>query len=343
MPQVAPSASEELRDAVTAKLNDLTKPPGSLGMLEEIVVQYCLCKGDADARFERKALRVFAGDHGIVAEGVAPYPREVTTQMVHNMLAGGAAVTVMCRLADIPYKVVDMGVAAEFADHPLLLKHKVAMGTASFLEGNAMTPEQCAQALAAGEEVAADAACDIAAVGEMGIGNTSPASALVALLLGVDGATAVGRGTGADGDLLDQKRRVIHEAVKFHHGLWDGTAVDALARVGGFEIAGMAGFILGCAERRVPVVVDGFIATAAAFAAIHHTPAVADYLFWGHVSDEQFHQTVLEKIGARPLLQLGMRLGEGTGAVLALHVIEQALNCYHNMATFSSAGVTNRD
>jgi nicotinate-nucleotide--dimethylbenzimidazole phosphoribosyltransferase len=261
--------------------------------------------------------------------------------MVLNMLSGGAAVSVMCRQAGVEYKVVDMGVASDFADHEKLLKHKVAPGTRSFLHGSAMTPEECCRAVDAGRLVAIELNCDIAAIGEMGIGNTSSASALVALVLGVDGSTAVGRGTGAEGELLDRKRRVIHEAVKFHRLQSEGSPMEA--QVGGFEIAGMVGFIFGCAQRRIPVVVDGFIATAAALVASEDQPSVKDYLFWGHVSEEQFHRSVLEKLGARPILQLGMRLGEGTGAVLALQVIEQALNCYHLMATFSSAGVSNRD
>jgi nicotinate-nucleotide--dimethylbenzimidazole phosphoribosyltransferase len=177
----------------------------------------------------------------------------------------------------------------------------------------------------------------------MGIGNTSSASALCALLLGRDGSDAVGAGTGATGSLLETKRRVIDAAVRFHRDQWDNTAEDALRRVGGFEIAGMTGYMLGCAARRVPVVVDGFIATAAALCAIKMQPAVSDYLFFGHVSDEQFHKNVLEELGVSAILNLGMRLGEGSGAVLGVQILEQAMNCYHNMATFSSAGVSNRD
>jgi nicotinate-nucleotide--dimethylbenzimidazole phosphoribosyltransferase len=176
----------------------------------------------------------------------------------------------------------------------------------------------------------------------MGIGNSSSASALFALLLDKDGASTVGKGTGAEGELLDRKREIIRKSVEFHKQLWNGTAFDALCRVGGYEIAGMTGFILGCASMKKPVVVDGFITTASALVAIKLAPAVKDYLFFGHVSNEQFHRSVLSETGSDAILQLEMRLGEGTGAALSMHIIEQALNCYHQMATFSSAKVTNR-
>lgn len=341
--KIEPVDNANLRNEIQLRLDSLTKPPGSLGVLEILVMRYCLCKGSVDAHINRKSICVFAGDHGIAAEGVAPYPREVTVQMVHNMLAGGAAVTVMCKTAGMDYRIVDMGVDDNFADHPFFINKKVAPGTRSFMQGDAMTKQECSSAVTAGIDVAYSLQCDIAAVGEMGIGNTSSASALYALILEKNGSDAVGAGTGATGAVLEQKRRIIDAAVQFHREQWDKTAEDALRRVGGFEIAGMTGYILGCAAKRIPVVVDGFIATAAALCAVKMNPAVVDYLFFGHVSNEQFHKTVLVEMGVTALLNLGMRLGEGTGAVLAVQIIEQALNCYHNMATFSSAGVTNPD
>lgn len=332
-----------LQKTVQTRLDNLTKPQGSLGRLEEFVMRFCLCRGSADASIKKKTLMVFAGDHGITAEGVASFPTEVTAQMVHNMLSGGAAVTVMCNKAGVDYHVVDMGVIAQFNHHHLLLDYKVAKGTKSFLNAVAMTKEQCTAAVEAGLAIAQTLECDIAAVGEMGIGNTSAASALLALLLDKSAVSTVGKGAGADAQLLERKQRIIAEAVRFHREQWDGSPMDALRRVGGYEIAGMMGFILGCAQRRIPVVVDGFITTSSALCAVKMVPVVKEYLFFGHASDEHFHRTILRELQVRPILELDMRLGEGTGAVLAMQIIEQALHCYHTMATFTSAGVSNRD
>ncbi|KMQ49643.1 Nicotinate-nucleotide--dimethylbenzimidazole phosphoribosyltransferase [Chitinispirillum alkaliphilum] len=340
--EVSKTANPELESSVKTRLDNLTKPPGSLGRLEEFVLKYCLCRGNADAKVNRKSLKIFASDHGITAQGVAPFPKEVTVQMVHNMLGGGAAVVVMCKSAGVEYRVIDVGVDGDFDRHDLLICKKVSRGTESFYSDCAMSREECDSALRTGIEIASKEESDITAVGEMGIGNTSSASALYALLLDVDGASTVGMGTGAVGALYEKKCRVIDEAVCFHRETWDGTAVDALRRVGGYEIAAMTGYIIGCAQKRIPVVIDGFIATASALCAIKMEPTVLDYLFFGHVSDEQFHRNVLDSLGVKPILELGMRLGEGTGAVLAMQIIEQALNCYHNMATFASAGVSDR-
>ncbi|MDG5816017.1 nicotinate-nucleotide--dimethylbenzimidazole phosphoribosyltransferase [Chitinispirillales bacterium ANBcel5] len=333
----------KLETEIQAHLDDLTKPKGSLGRLEEFALKYCLCRGRVDADISRKSLMIFAADHGITSMGVAPFPKEVTVQMVTNMLAGGAAVVVMCKKAGIEYRVVDVGVDGDFKDHPLLIKKKVGKGTNNFHSDCAMSSEECDRAINTGLELASKQEVDITSIGEMGIGNTSSASALYALFLTIEGASTVGMGTGAVGELLQRKRRVIDEAVSFHKQSWDGSPVDALRRVGGFEIAAMTGYILGSAQKRIPVVIDGFIATASALAAIKITPGVKDYLFFGHVSDEQFHRRVIKELDVRPILELDMRLGEGTGAVLGIEIIEQALNCYHNMATFSSAGVSESD
>ena len=340
---IIPVADPELQKTVQAHLDNLTKPPGSLGKLEELALRFCMCRGDADAAITKKSLFVFAGDHGITDQGVAPFPKEVTVQMVHNMIDGGAAVSVMCRAADIDCRIVDMGVDGDFGTSDKLINCKVARGTQCFLNENAMTQEQCERAIQYGIDCADKTDADLCAIGEMGIGNTSSASALYALIFNKEGELTVGRGTGADNDLLALKREIITRAVKFHRENWDGSISGALERVGGFEIAGMTGFILGCALRRKPVVIDGFIATAAALCAIGIAAGVRDYLFFGHVSNEQFHQEVLSLIGTDAILHLHMRLGEGTGAALAVQIIEQALNCYHGMATFSSAGVSNRD
>jgi nicotinate-nucleotide--dimethylbenzimidazole phosphoribosyltransferase len=333
-----------LEKVIQSRLDDLTKPQGSLGRLEEFVLRYCLCRGNANAKLTSMQMFTFAGDHGITDEKVAPYPKEVTTQMVMNMVNGGAAISVMCKNAGIDYFVVDMGVDAQF-DKKLsaLIDRKVAKGTQSFLKNAAMTKSQCEKALMAGYNLAVESGAGLLGVGEMGIGNTSSASALYSLLLDITADKTVGAGTGAAGSLLLHKKQVIKQAVAFHRKTWDGSGFDALRRVGGFEIAGIAGMILGAAKKRVPVVVDGFISSAAALVAMEMNPVVKDYLFFAHESSEKFHRELLDALSERPILNLGMRLGEGTGAALAMHIIWQAMNCYHQMATFSKAKVSKKE
>lgn len=330
----------ELRAKIQAKLDDLTKPPGSLGRLEELVMQYCLCRGDAAAVCEKMKIYTFAGDHGITEEGVSPFPSEVTMQMVMNMAAGGAAISVLCRNAGIDNEVVDIGVAGDLPKMDGIVDKKVAPGTANFAAGPAMTAEQCLQALEAGTELAKSGNFDLYGVGEMGIGNTSSASALFSLLLDVPAEETVGAGTGSAGELLQHKKEVIAKAVAFHREAWDGTGFDALRRLGGYEIAGMAGLMLGAAEGRIPTVVDGFISSAAALAALKIRPELEEYLIFSHASAEHFHKDFLEKLSLKPVMDLQMRLGEGTGSALAMQIIAQGMNCYHQMATFSSAGVS---
>lgn len=331
-----------LQTRIQERLDDLTKPTGSLGYLETLALQYCLCRGDENACINEKMLYVFAGDHGITDEGVAPYPKDVTIQMVNNILNGGAAVSVMCQTANVGYNVVNMGIEDIVESHPKFLSYPVASCTCNFSKEAAMSKEQCLQALETGLMVASLTECDLYAIGEMGIGNTTSASALVSLLLNENPIETVGMGTGANGSVLNRKRDVIVKSVMFHQKDWDGSVFDALRRLGGFEIAGMVGFILGCAKKRVPVVIDGFIATASALCALKMNPVVKEYMIFGHVSNEQYHTKLLQKMNARPILNLGMRLGEGTGAVLAMQIVEQAMACYQKMATFSSAGVSNR-
>jgi nicotinate-nucleotide--dimethylbenzimidazole phosphoribosyltransferase len=333
----------DLVSIVQAKLDNLTKPLGSLGVLERIVMQYCCCRNDKNAVVSSPHMYVFAADHGITAEGVSPYPKEVTTQMVLNMLGGGAAINVLCKNAGIGCIVVDVGVDGDFNDHPLLFKRKVARGTSSFLNGAAMTTVQCQSALQAGYNIGSGTDATLFGVGEMGIGNTSAAAALAGLLLNKNASETAGMGTGATGELFQKKCRIIDKALAYHRNEWDGSPVDALRRVGGFEIAAMTGAILGAAAKRKMVVVDGYIATAAALTTIKMFPSIRKFLFFGHVSNESFHRSLLSEIGAEPILDLGMRLGEGSGAALAIQVIVQAMNCYHQMATFSSAGVANKD
>ncbi|NTV57005.1 MAG: nicotinate-nucleotide--dimethylbenzimidazole phosphoribosyltransferase [Deltaproteobacteria bacterium] len=340
---IHPAANKDLEKEVVDRLNNLTKPIGSLGRLEEFVLRYCLCRGTASAKVSRMKIFTFAGDHGITEENITPYPSEVTCQMAFNMAAGGAAISVMCRKAGIDCAVVDMGVKSSFQESPGLLIRKIAEGTKNFKKEPAMSPEECLKALDVGQNLAEGSACDLLGVGEMGIGNTSSASALFSLLLDLDPEKTVGAGTGSVGALLEKKKQVVRDAVLFHRREWDGTPFEALRRVGGFEIAGMAGMILGGAQSRIPVVIDGFVATAAALVAIKMEPEVTDYLFFAHASAEQFHKPFLASQGIEPILSLNMRLGEGTGSVLAMQIIVQAMECYHRMATFDSAGVSGKE
>jgi nicotinate-nucleotide--dimethylbenzimidazole phosphoribosyltransferase len=331
-----------LQKEVREHLDRLTKPQGSLGLLEEFALRFCLCRGRKDAEISRMKVFTFAGDHGITEENITPYPSEVTYQMVMNMVGGGAAISVMCRKAGIGCAVVDMGVKGVFPETAGLVKRKIMEGTRNFRKEPAMTEEECMKAIGVGYDLAAESTEDLLGIGEMGIGNTSSASALYSLMLDVDPEETVGMGTGSAGPMLDRKKQVIREALLLHARAWDKSPMDALRRVGGFEIAGMTGMIFGAACRRIPVVVDGFVASAAALVAIRAQPEIRNYLFFAHASAEHYHETFLQNQGLHPILDLGMRLGEGTGSVLAMQIMVQALECYHRMATFESAGVAGK-
>jgi nicotinate-nucleotide--dimethylbenzimidazole phosphoribosyltransferase len=339
---VPPLRDASLEREIVNRLNNLTKPVGSLGRLEEFVLRYCLCRGNVDAEISRMKIFTFAGDHGITEEKITPYPSEVTYQMVLNMVKGGAAISVMCKKAGVDCAVVDMGVQGTFQEHPGLLIKKIALGTKNFLKEPAMSEEECTKALHAGHDLATKSGCDLLGIGEMGIGNTSSASALYSLILDVDPVETVGMGTGSVGVLFEKKKQVVREAVSLYKKAVSGSPLEALRRVGGFEIAGMTGMILGAAKSRIPTVVDGFVASAAALVAMRVEPETRDYLFFAHASTEQYHETFLKNEGIRPVLSLDMRLGEGTGSVLAMQIIAQAMECYHRMATFQSAGVSDK-
>jgi nicotinate-nucleotide--dimethylbenzimidazole phosphoribosyltransferase len=341
IPAIVACDNKKLEGKIQFHLDDLTKPKGSLGRLEDIAMQYLLCRGSETARIRKPQLFIVAGDHGITEQKITPFPQEVTMQMIANMLQGGAAVSVMSKNAGIWYSVIDAGVAAELPDHPQLIKQKIAPGTADFSCGAAMSHEQCEKALTKGIDLAVKSGTDILGIGEMGIGNTASASALYSLLLDIDTSETVGAGTGALGALLEHKKSIVGKAVRMHRAQWDNTPFDALRRCGGFEVATMTGLILGAASQHIPVVVDGFIAGASALVALYLVPTVRQYLFFSHISAEKFHRDFLRKEGLQPILDLGMRLGEGTGAVLAMQIIMQALNCYHEMATFNSASISN--
>ncbi|HEX9798415.1 MAG TPA: nicotinate-nucleotide--dimethylbenzimidazole phosphoribosyltransferase [Anaerolineales bacterium] len=322
----------------------LTKPPGSLGRLEALSIQLAGITGQAQPRVDSKAIVVMAGDHGVTAEGVSAYPAEVTPQMVLNFLHGGAAINVLARQVGARVVIVDMGVAAPLDPHDDLLDRKVALGTANMAQGPAMTIEQAEMALAVGRDLAAQLAAEgvqLLGTGEMGIGNTTPSSALTAVLTGAPVADVVGRGTGVDDDGLARKVEIVERALQVNRPAAD-EPLAALAKVGGFEIAGLAGLILGAAQARVPVVIDGFITGAAALVAARLAPAAVDYMIASHQSVEIGHRVILENLGLVPLFKLDLRLGEGTGAALAMHTIEAAARVLREMATFESAGVSDK-
>ena len=328
----------------TARLrqNKLTKPPGSLGRLEELSIQLAGITGNARPEIEDKAVIVMAGDHGVTAERVSAYPAEVTPQMVVNFLSGGAAINVLAHLAGARVVVVDVGVAVPLEPHPDLIIHKVALGTANMAQGSAMTREQAETAIAVGVEVVREEIAhglDLVAAGDMGIGNTTPSAAITVVLIGAPVADVVGRGTGVDDAGLARKIAVVERALARNHPDQDDP-VDVLTKVGGLEIAGLVGVILGAAAGRVPVVIDGFISGAAALLAAHLKPEVKAYLIASHQSTEIGHRMILEGLGLQPLFDLRMRLGEGTGAVLAMHFIEAATRILAEMATFGEAGVS---
>jgi len=332
-------------DAARARQDDLTKPRGSLGQLESLSIRMAGITGQVMPKIEHKVVIVMAGDHGVTAEGVSAYPSEVTPQMVFNFLMGGAAINVLARHIGARVVIVDMGVATEMQPHPDLVDKKVALGTQNIAVGPAMTPQQALQAIEAGASVVTaelEKGLDILATGDMGIGNTTPSAAIAAALTGRSPEEIVGRGTGVDDAGLQRKISAVQRALEVNQpDAADG--LDILTRVGGFEIAGLVGAILAAVAHRKPVVIDGFISTAAAMIAVSLAPQVKDYLISAHRSQELGHQIMLEWLGLDPLLDLQLRLGEGTGAVLAMSLVEAACKILSEMATFSEAGVSDKE
>ena len=328
---------------IQAHLDNLTKPQGSLGRLEELALRLGVLAGGVPAAAP-VAVAVFAGDHGVTAQGVSAYPSAVTRQMVLNFLSGGAAVNVLARRVNAELWVVDAGVAGEdFAPHPQLLGQKVAPGTADFSVAAAMTPEQTAQALNLGAAVAhalVARGAGLLVAGEMGIGNTSSATALASLVTGTPPEALTGRGTGLDDKGLAHKTEVLKKAVALHGPQCQGNLREMLGRVGGLEVAALAGFFVGGAAAGRPVVVDGFISQSAALWAITLKPQLRPWLFFSHQSNEQGGAKMLALLGERPYLDMDMRLGEGTGALLLTQLMQSACAVYHEMATFASASVS---
>lgn len=331
-------------EAALARHAILTKPPGSLGRLEVLGARLAAVQGTVKPTVTGKAVAVFAADHGVTHEqtgaGVSAYPRGVTAGMVHNFLAGGAAVNALARSAGAELLVVDVGVDADFPPHSGLWPRKVVRGTKNLLDGPAMTRAETEAACEVGVEAArylVQNGASLLAGGEMGIGNTTAAAALTAFFTGSPAAAVTGRGTGVDDAGLARKLEVVEQALALHRGAAD--PLEALARLGGLEIAALTGFYLGAAALETPVVLDGFISTAAALVAVSLRPAVRDYLFASHLSQEPGHRIQLEYLGLEPLFDLGLRLGEGTGAVLAFGVLEGAAAALSGMATFAEAGL----
>ncbi|MBP1709967.1 MAG: cobT [Deltaproteobacteria bacterium] len=340
-PSIPPFDLDAANNARTRQ-NQLTKPPGSLGRLEEISIRLAGMKADPCPSVSSKAVIVMAADHGIASEGVSAFPAEVTKQMVMNFLRGGAAVNVLARQAGASLTIVDIGVASDF-DPSLsgLLHRKVAHGTLNMARGPAMTRTEGEKAIVVGMDVLAGAAengLDLIATGDMGIGNTTPSSAIAAVLTGLPVAAVTGRGTGLTDAGLAHKVKVIERAIALNKPD-PKDAMDVLCKVGGLEIAGLAGVMIAAAARRIPVVVDGFISTAAAMIAVGLVPDVRNYLFGSHESVEIGHRVMHKHLGLTPLINLNLRLGEGTGAVLTFHLIEAASRIIREMATFAEAGV----
>jgi len=335
---------QSLAKITQKRLDSLTKPQGSLGLLEELAKQVVEITRHENPPVKNKVIFTMAGDHGVTEEGVSAFPKEVTPQMVYNFLNGGAAINVLARHVGARVIVADLGVASDLKADPALVVKKVGHGTQNMTKGPAMTREEAIKALENGIELFErefEKGIDIAGTGDMGIGNTTPSSAIAAVITGKAVEDMTGRGTGIDNEGLANKIRAIKKAIDVNKP--DKTdAIDVLAKVGGFEIGGLAGVILAAASRRVPVVIDGFISGAAALIAYTLEPKVKDYMIAGHRSVEIGHRIVLDYMGLRPILDFDLRLGEGTGAALAINMVEAGMKILREMATFESAAVSEK-
>jgi nicotinate-nucleotide--dimethylbenzimidazole phosphoribosyltransferase len=335
---------EQAMAGARMRQNNLTKPQGSLGQLESISVQVAGIKGNPRPRITHKVIFTLAGDHGVTKEGVSAYPSEVTPQMIYNFLRGGAAINVLARQVGARVIVADLGVASALERNPQLKEKKVALGTHNMAEGPAMSREEAIRSIEAGIELVEEElpkGIDILGTGDMGIGNTTASSAITTALTRMDVTKVTGRGTGLDDEGWKTKVKVIEKALKINRPN-PKDAIDVLSKVGGFEIGGIAGVILAGARYQIPLVIDGFISGAAALIATSLSPQVKPYLIASHQSVEQGHKILLEHLGLKPLLNLDMRLGEGTGAALGIFLVEASLKILDEMATFAEAGVSEK-
>ncbi|CAI2719345.1 nicotinate-nucleotide--dimethylbenzimidazole phosphoribosyltransferase [Nitrospina watsonii] len=341
--RITPVARPRIEQA-QQHLDSLTKPPGSLGRLEEVAARIAAMHPEGKPQIRKRGVFLFAADHGVVVEQVSAYPQEVTAQMVLNFLQGGAAINVLARHAGAEVTVIDMGVNHNFDRQLPLLHKKITKGTGNLRRGPAMTREQAEAALTVGVELATQAqrdGIDLIGTGDMGIGNTTASAAILSVLSGHAPEAITGHGTGIDAATRRHKVAVIEDALRLHQ-LDPTDPIDVLAKVGGFEIAGIAGLILGAAAQALPVVIDGVVSIAAATVAYQLKPDVVDYLFASHNSTEPACRAGFQILGQEPLLDLQMRLGEGTGAILAMNLIEAAVKIYSEMATFDTAGVSRK-
>lgn len=336
-----PDLDAEAMRSARERQDQLTKPQGALGMLEEISVKIAGITGDPLPQPGRKAVIVMAADHGVTSEGVSLYPSEVTAQMVINFLEGGAAINVLSRYAGASVKVVDIGVKTPL-EMAGLVSRRVMPGTANMAEGPAMTRDEAVAAIEAGIEVAMEeieSGGEYFALGEMGIGNSTAASAVTSAVIGLDPREVTGRGTGIDDDVLQNKVEVIRRAIALNQPD-PGDPLDLLSKVGGLEIGGIAGAILACAAARRPILIDGFISAAGALVASELCGKAVDFMIASHLSEERGHAAILGRLGLHPIIHANMRLGEGTGAALAFALVDAALKLLSEMATFEEAGVS---
>ena len=345
--RISPILSD-LADTAQARLDQLTKPQGSLGRLEDIARCCVMIAGSDHPQVTKKVLFVFCGDHGVAAEGVSAYPREVTAQMVVNFLHGGAAISVLARQFDIDVKIVDVGVDADFSSEQSeqagFINQKIGRGTANFTQQPAMTREAAVRAIEVGIALTTEAihnGAQLIGAGEMGIGNTTSATALLCVLSGLSPEELTGAGTGIHEEARQKKIAIVRTALALHT-LERADPLDILAHLGGYEIAAMVGVYLAGAAQKVPLLVDGFIATSAVWIACDLNPAVKGHLIFAHCSAEQGHQKILNALHVQPLLDLNMRLGEGTGAALGMGIVESAVRLYNEMATFAEAAVSEK-
>jgi len=335
---------KNITEQLQHKINNKTKPLGSLGKIEEIALQIGQIQNTLSPELKKPTILVFAADHGLADAGVSPFPKEVTQQMVHNFLNGGAAINVFSKQNRINLKVVDAGVDADFQNNPNLIHAKIAKGTQNILERAAMTTEECKRAMDKGAEIVEEqfkTGCNIIGFGEMGIGNTSSASLLMSKITGIDIGECVGKGTGHNETGLKRKKDILKKAFETYQ--LNGDPLSILATFGGLEIAMMTGAFLKAAKLNMTIMVDGFIVTSALLVAHKMNPEILKNCIFTHTSNEQGHKKMLSYLEAKPILQLGMRLGEGTGAAVAYPVIQSAVNFLNQMASFEDAGVSNKE
>ena len=339
------ASNEAARAAALARQGQLTKPPGALARLEDIAVQLAALQGVERPQLQRIHISVFASDHGVAAEGVSVFPQAVTAEMVRNFARGGAAISVLAKQLSATLEVINLGTVSVVEALPGVRDERIAAGTANFLQQAAMTETQLAAALQSGRDAvlrAKQSGAQLFIGGEMGIANTTAASAIGCVLLQIAPVLLSGPGTGLDSSGVAHKARVIEQAIALHH-LSHDNPLAALRHVGGFEIAGLCGAYIAAAQQDLPVLVDGFISSVAALAAVRINPAVRNWLLFGHTSAEPGHQRVLAALDAQPVLQLGMRLGEGSGAAVAVPILQLACALHNGMATFAEAGVSEKD